>query len=147
MVLPENIWETWSERKHQIYPAEAVVLLIATHALHQHLRNRDVIWFIDNEAAAAACIRGNSKLPEVEVAIQAAHLMWLHLGCRVWIEWIDSKSNPADGLSRLGLEDPWTRTQGWRLEHPGDPPWHRDADRPDGVFHALWNDIGKARAM
>ena len=88
------------------------------------------------------CDPGGSNLPEVETAVQAAHLLWLHLGCRVWIEWVDTHSNPADGLSRQGLEDPWTMLQGWRLEHPRVPPWHQDVERPDGVFQALWKDIG-----
>jgi hypothetical protein len=44
-----------------------------------------------------------------------AHLKWAELGCRVWIEWINSDSNPSDGLSRAGLLDPWTLRQGWSL--------------------------------
>ena len=32
-------------------------------------------------------------------------MLWQDLRARVWLEWIDSKSNPADGLSRLGLSD------------------------------------------
>ena len=36
--------------------------------------------------------------------------MWargtLRLGVRAWFEWIDSRSNIADGLSRQGLSDP-----------------------------------------
>ena len=39
-------------------------------------------------------------------------------GC-CWHEWIDSDSNPADGLSRDGLQDEWTLNQGWDLaEYP-----------------------------
>jgi len=34
----------------------------------------------------------------------------------VWIVYVESASNPADGLSRAGLEDPWTRAQGWQLK-------------------------------
>ena len=109
---------------------EAVVLPIATWALHQHLKGRDIVWLIDNEAAAACGIRGSAKLPEVEVAVQAAHLLWLHLGCRVWIEWTDSKSSPADGLSRQGLADPWTQDQQWDLTTPRLPPWPRILLRP-----------------
>ena len=33
----------------------------------------------------------------------------------VWVEYVESASNPADGLSRAGLEDPWTVAQGWQL--------------------------------
>ena len=130
-------------REQHIFPAEAVALPLGTWALYEHLYAQDVVWFIDNESAAACAIRGGSNLPEVESAVQVAHLLWLHLHCRVWIEWIDSDSNPADGLSRLGFQDPWTQTQGWKLAHPGVPPWHLDGHRPDGIFRALWKDIGK----
>ena len=143
MLLPDSVWATWSNRKQQIFPAEAVALTIGTWALHKSLRGQDVVWFIDNEAAASCSIRGGSNIPEVETAVQAAHLLWLRLGCRVWIEWVDSKSNPADGLSRAGLADPWTREQGWILDCPDDTPWHPDTSTPDGLFHALWNNIGQ----
>ena len=116
---------------------------IATWSLHSHIRKRDLVWFIDNEAAAAAGIRGASKVAEVEIAVQAAHLLWLHLECRVWIEWVDSKSNPADGLSRAGLQDPWTRVQCWRLSEAKVPPWSDNVDTPDSLFHALWDNIGQ----
>ena len=147
MVLPKQIWRTWANRKQQIFPAEVVALPLATWALHAHLQGRDVIWFIDNESAAASAIRGGSKLPEVETAIQVAHLLWLHLGTRAWIEWIDSQSNPSDGLSRLGLQDPWTRSQGWCLSEPSHPPWHENTSRPDETFQALWNSIGECEGL
>ncbi len=34
---------------------------------------------------------------------------------RVWFEWVDSDSNPADGLSRDGILDSWSIAQGWDL--------------------------------
>ena len=115
---------------------------LATYALSTHLIGRDIVWFIDNESAATCAIRGGSKLPEVETAVQVAHLLWLRLGCRVWVEWVDSRSNPSDDLSRLGLSDPWTVAQSWILSEPSEPPWHPDTSSPDAVFHALWNNIG-----
>ena len=111
--------------------------------MFKHMQNRDIIWLIDNESDTSCAIRGGSKVPEVEVAIQVAHLLWLHLGCRVWIEWIDSQSNPSDGLSRLGLEDPWTKSQDWILEVCPEPPWHHRANEPDDIFQALWNTLGQ----
>ena len=48
---------------------------------------------------------------------QVAHFLWLGLGCQICIEWIDSRSNPADGLSRRGLLDEKTRSQGWHLQN------------------------------
>ena len=40
-----------------------------------------------------------------------------------WFEWIDSDSNPSDGLSRLGIEDPWTTAQGWQLQDVSHVDW------------------------
>ena len=82
-----------------------------------------MVCFMDNEAAAAAAIRGASGEEDVDRIVQTAHLLWMHLGARVWIEWVDSKSNPSDGLSRLGLLDPWTQEQGWLLSHGRQPHW------------------------
>ena len=44
------------------------------------------------------------------------------LGARLWVEWIDSESNPADGLSRDGLSDEWTCKQQWSLSEFVFPP-------------------------
>ena len=73
--------------------------------------------------------------------VHTAHMLWQDLGAHVWLEWIDSKSNPADGLSRLGLSDPWTRQQPWRLEESPVPPWRLERGRPDVLYHEL-RDIG-----
>ena len=86
-------------------------------------------------------------MPEVETAVQVAHLLWLHLGSRVWIEWVDSASNPSDGLSRLGLQDPWTRMQDWALSAPDDSPWRENTSHPNDTFQALWSDIGECEGL
>ena len=140
--LSPSLFRTWKQRRHQIFPAESTALPILTWACHHHLANRDVIWYIDNEASAAAAIRGSTSEPDVNVMIQTAHLMWMHLNARVWIEWIDSKSNPSDGLSRDGTQDEWTRRQGWWLSESRDPPGCEILDEPEDLFNALIHDIG-----
>ncbi|CAE8638050.1 unnamed protein product, partial [Polarella glacialis] len=47
---------------------------------------------------------------------------------RIWFEWIDSDSNPSNELSRDGLEDEWTRSQGWDLDTALLPEWHKLAE-------------------
>ena len=141
--LPRYLTDTWGQRIQQIFPAEAVALPLATWALAEHLRGTDVIWFIDNEAAASAGIRASSGLPEVDVMVQAAHWMWMELDIRVWIEWIDSLSNPSDGLSRAGWEDAWTLRQQWQRMHVGDPPWSSDLNTPHALTRILLEDIGR----
>ena len=82
--------------------------MAAAYNLSDQLRGLDVVCFIDNEAAATAAIRGTSGQEDVNSIVQPAHLFWMYLDVRAWIWWVDSNSNPSDGLSRLGLEDPWT---------------------------------------
>ena len=74
----------------------------------QVLRSLDILWFIDNEAAANSFIRGDSRESDVHSIVQFSYLLYRHLQCRVWFGWIGSHSNPSDGLSRLGLLDQWT---------------------------------------
>ena len=74
----------------------------------QVLRSLDILWFIDNEAAANSLIRGDSRESDVHSIVQFSYLLYHHLQCRVWFGWIGSHSNPSDGLSRLGLLDQWT---------------------------------------
>ena len=64
----------------------------------------------------ASIIRGNSRAEDVGHLAMAAHLAMHEIGAMPWFEWLDSYSNPADGLSRAGLSDPWTLQQGWQLE-------------------------------
>ena len=141
--LPPYVTDTWGQRIQQIFPAESAALPLATWALAQHLQGTDVLWFIDNEAAASAGIRASSGVPEVDVMVQAAHWMWMKLDIRVWLEWIDSRSNPADGLSRDGWQDAWTLEQQWQLTHVADPPWSSDLATPHSLSHQLLADIGR----
>ena len=143
MDLPPYVTDTWGQRHQQIFPAESAALPLATWSLASHLQGTDVTWFIDNEAAASAGIRGASDLPEVDIMMQVAHLLWLHLDMRVWIEWIDTHSNPSDGLSRDGYYDAWTIRQRWQLTKPADPPWTEDLQTPQPLFTQLMTDIGR----
>ena len=77
---------------------------------------------MDNESAAASIIRGAPNAPDVAAMVRNIHLLAHCLGVRFWVEWVDSDSNPADGLSRDGLEDIWTKAQGWNLERGVSPP-------------------------
>ena len=77
------------------------------------MSHQDILWFIDNEAAVASLIRGSSSQIDVHTLVQVAHFLCQRFQIRVWIEWIDSESNPSDGLSRDGVCDSWTRSQPW----------------------------------
>ena len=71
----------------------------------------------------SSLIRGAAKPEDIDLFASASALQFSILHARTWFEWVDSDANPADGLSRLGVFDPWTIKQGWVLEDLGDYDW------------------------
>lgn len=114
-VIPALVLDSWTPRRQQIFPGEALAGLLVPWFHPDVFYHCDALWFIDNEAAASCLIRGNSRESDVHAIAQFSHLLFHTLQCRVWIEWIDSSSNPSDGLSRLGIADPWTVAQDWNV--------------------------------
>ena len=102
-------------RKTQILAAEAVAVLTALVLAPDALRGLELVWFIDNEAALSSLIRGASRAEDVGHIAACTQLAMLDHSCAAWYEWVDSASNPADGLSRDGIHDQWTVSQGWDL--------------------------------
>ena len=106
MVITEALTATFSERKTQIIVAEALALVCVGVSCGHILAGRDVVWFIDNEAVASAAIRGCSSMWEVSAMLDAVVVAFAAQNSRTWYEWIDSKSNPSDCLSREGITCP-----------------------------------------
>ena len=103
-------------RKTQILAAEAVAVLTALVLTPELLEGKELVWFVDNEAALSSLIRGTSRAEDVGHIAACAQLAMMERSCAAWFEWIDSASNPSDGLSRDGVRDQWTIQQGWDLE-------------------------------
>ena len=80
---------------------------------------------MDNAAAVSTLIRGSAKPEDIDNIAAAVAFQNAHLGHNAWFEWIDSDSNPSDGLSRLGVEDPWTLKQDWSLREVSEVDFHR----------------------
>ena len=135
--MPSSIVETLKIRKTQIYAAETYAVLAAVHAHLRELADTDAIFFVDNEAACAALIRGSSKEADVGAIANAVQWLLFSVNCRPWFEWIDSNSNCADGLSRDGLLDAWTQEQGWQLEKGMVPAWNVVTDLKQVALETL----------
>ena len=125
MVLGKEFMDALLPRKTQIFAAEAIAVLTALVLLPGQFAQRELLWFIDNESAVSSLIRGGSKAQDVGHLAAATHLALIEEQCTAWFEWIDSDSNPADGLSRDGLLDQWTIQQGWELLEFGQPEMDR----------------------
>ena len=69
----------------------------------EQLRGRDILFFIDNQSVCCALTKGASRSWDIQAMTSAWHLFCLTCGCRIWIEYVPSKANPADILSRDGV--------------------------------------------
>ena len=104
-----------------IFAAEvyAVFAFLVEHG--PALRGRDLIVFIDHEAGCSAIFRGSTKVPGIAPLVHAIHWFLTALDVRCWFEWIDTHSNPADGMSRDGVSDTWSISQGRELSTASSP--------------------------
>ena len=87
-------------RETQIIPLELLASAALLFTFAERVQGRDIIFFIDNQSVCAALSKGCSKSEDLQVFTTCWHAMAMRLHCRVWFEWVDSKSNPADVLSR-----------------------------------------------
>ena len=106
---PPSFLETLCARDTQITPLELLAAFSALHTFREVLAERLIILFIDNEAACAALASGVSSAPDLQALVSASHFLADLFRMRIWIEWIPSKSNPADELSREGFSK-WTQS-------------------------------------
>ena len=128
MALGREFVSVLFPRETQILAAEAVAILTALIVSPEIFRGKEVVWFVDNEAAVSSLIRGTSRAEDVGHIAACTQLAMMELSCSTWFEWIDSASNPADGLSRDGVSDQWTARQGWDLEEVQPETFRRVAE-------------------
>ena len=87
-------------------------------------RGRDVLWLIDNTSAMHAFVRGASANELLEEIVAAYWFLAFELRARVWLEWVDSKSNWADGISREFANDEFVQKHGFQVrEVTADVRW------------------------
>ena len=123
LIVNESITSRLIKREQQILAVEAFAAAAAPWVSPEIFSKRDSVWFVDNAAAVSTLIRGSAKPEDIDYIATMVAFQNARLHHRPWFEWIDSDSNPSDGLSRLGVEDPWTCSQNWILTDLGDTDW------------------------
>jgi hypothetical protein len=121
-------------RKQQITQVETLASALILEHVPQVLENLDAIWFIDNQGGEAGLISGYSSQEDSACMLGTVHIVLASLSCRVWWEYVPSEVNPSDGLSRDGIKDLWTISQGWDLLEVDLPDWSNLADLPLDVL-------------
>ena len=92
-------------RRQLVGQAEIFPVNIAQELWEEHLSGRRVIWFVDNDAARHALIKGGSPSGPSAVLAEAFWDDEDKLGSFSWVERVPTQCNPADGPSRLFFQD------------------------------------------
>ena len=74
------------------------------------------MWFIDNVAVLMTLIKGRSDSPDLEVMSGIIHALLFAYKTWIFWEWVPSKSNWTDSISRLGWNDPWFKSNGFTAQ-------------------------------
>ena len=77
---------------------------------------------MDNVAAVMTLVRGRSSNPDLPQLGHMIHLALFALRAQGYWEYVQSKSNWADDISRLGIQDPWRKSHGFSIGLPSLPP-------------------------
>lgn len=100
--IPQMLISCWQELagKQVITQAEAFVVFVARKHYELAIRQRRVIFFVDNEAARYSLIHGSSPSVSLLKIVQAFHSCSVADSAIAWLERVPSPSNIADLPSR-----------------------------------------------
>ena len=100
--VPAAIMEDLFRRsKNPIHELEVLPVLIAALAWGHHFTCSQVVYYIDNESARMAHIRGTGETLRASLLVQSFVENEAAQQHRVWFGRVPSHSNPADSPSRL----------------------------------------------
>ena len=105
--IPGEFVQMWRRagKRQVIAQAEIFPVLIAKETWKDHICERSVLWFLDNESARAALVRSFSPILDNFCLLQLNARLDSRIFARHWYSRVPSKSNPADGASRLDFSE------------------------------------------
>ena len=103
------------EVEHSINGFEALWVLKACEHWRDLVRNHLLLIFCDNYAAVRGLVRGYSASAPVCKIVGSIWQEWIENQVVSWVEWVHTKSNPADALTRPGWMEA-LRCMGLHLE-------------------------------
>ena len=102
--IPPSLLQPYSKRRAFIYVLELMAPIIAMVALHGHYNPYVILW-IDNKAGLSALSKGYGRDPAVNNLLTFAWSFLAHFGMFLHCEWVASRHNLADGISRHDLTE------------------------------------------
>ena len=99
--VPEQIVTKWLERSNHMGQLELLAAPFALATWASRFQNRSVLMFIDNNSAASNLVKGYSPQSDSATIVGEFWLEAAQLRTSLYIDRVESKSNIADGPSRL----------------------------------------------
>ena len=136
---PESLYPLWGPGEQKIAQLELSMVLFALVSRPNSFRSRRGVWYIDNTAALMCLIRGRSDNPDLSRLAQLIHLCVFSFQAWVYWEWIPSKSNWSDAISREGAADDWHQSHRFStfLAHFPHELWALPLEAAVSVFEYL----------
>ena len=101
-LVPQQLLDRWSELvgDQLICQIELYAMVTLRWMFKERLNGRRSIWWVDNDAARFALIKGLSNSPTMLQLVRAFYAFELSFPTFSWVERVASDSNPADAPSR-----------------------------------------------
>ena len=104
--VPDDVTaRLFKESKNPIHELEVLPVLMALQLWQCKLQKSQVVFYIDNESARMAYIRGCGETSAASIYISEFVSLEAENQLRSWFARVPSHSNPADGASRLDCSE------------------------------------------
>ena len=113
--IPTEIYALWGNQGTYITQLELMTVVVAMIECASLLRNSRGLFFIDNVGAVMALVKGRSNTESLDQMARLAQMVNFSLGASAYYEYVETKANWADEISRLGLKGTWAKKNGFKL--------------------------------
>lgn len=103
-VVPEWIMEHMAYLQNPIYELELLPALVALHLRQPTLKSRQVVFYLDNDAARYTLIKAHSATSFGKRIVAPFVSLELSLQLKAWYARVPSASNISDDPSRLKFD-------------------------------------------
>eukprot|EP00435_Cladocopium_sp_Y103_P046884 s338_g13.t1 len=102
--VTEEIVNGWNPKQNYMGQLEILACPLAVATWETKLAGRRVIMFVDNDSAASGLVKGYSPKSDSTALIGHFWLLVAAVAAEVYLDRVESKSNLADGPSRLEFQ-------------------------------------------
>ena len=114
--LPQALRDSWGHAKQKINQIEAVVPLICLLTFKDWTHDSMYCHYVDSTSALSTLVRGSSRTLSMSSIADTTWNIIAHQRCFTWFEYVPTRANLSDGISRRDFSDPWSLN--WELVVP-----------------------------